>query len=281
MATTPFLTQLLVFLLGLCLGSLLNVVIDRLPVMLGHRWRTEAQASLELELEVELDDHPSLLTPQPCHHCQAPQRWRDRLPLLGWLMRRGRCTWCYTHINGHHPLVEIASGLLSLAVVVLFGVSWEAGFILAACLALLALAVIDLRTYLLPDAITLPLLWSGLLYQLLFHPMMLSSAVAGAMMGYLSLWGIFWAIKLTTGREGMGYGDFKLLAALGAWLGWAFMPIILVLSAGFGVIIALAVQINPARRGQPLPFGHLLALAGGASLLFGDDLMAVYLGMFS
>jgi len=278
MSPLLFSVWLFTLLLGLCLGSFLNVVITRLPVMLMREWRAEARAALELP--EESPPRFNLAVPKSlCPACEAPIRWHDNIPLAGWLKRRGRCADCHARISVQYPLIELAGGVLSVAVVALFGVSWEAGFILAACLTLLALAVIDFRTQLLPDIITLPLLWAGLLYQLLFQPLMLPSAVIGAMAGYLVLWGFYWAFKLITGKDGMGYGDFKLLAALGAWLGWSFLPLMLVLSAGFGAIVGLALQANPKRRGMPMPFGPFLVMAGFAALLAGDELMAAYLAL--
>lgn len=275
----PLIVWLIVLITGLCLGSFLNVVITRLPVMLMQHWRSEARAALEL------DNEPSprfnLAIPgSMCPRCEAPIAWHDNLPLIGWLKRRGRCAACQKPISIQYPLVEMAAGLLVLAVLALHGLTAESLFIYSACLMLLALAVIDFRTQLLPDVITLPLLWAGLLFQLLFQPFMLPNAVIGAMIGYLSLWSFYWLFKLVTGKEGMGYGDFKLLAALGAWLGWSFLPLILVLSAGLGAIVGLVAQASsPRLRGTPLPFGPFLALAGWVALLVGDELMALYLNL--
>lgn len=275
----PLIVWLAICLIGLCLGSFLNVVITRLPVMLMHHWRSEARAALELN--AEHSPRFNLATPSSlCPRCETPIAWHDNLPLIGWLKRRGRCAACQTTISMQYPLVELASGLLALTVLALQGFSAEAAFTYAACLMLLALAVIDFRTQLLPDVITLPLLWAGLLFQLLFQPLMLPSAVIGAMVGYLSLWSFYWLFKLVTGKEGMGFGDFKLLAALGAWLGWSFLPLILILSAGLGAIVGLIAQTClPNLRGQALPFGPFLALAGWVGLLVGDELMALYLNL--
>jgi leader peptidase (prepilin peptidase)/N-methyltransferase len=265
-------------LLGLCLGSFLNVVIVRLPVMLMLGWRSEAREALELPEE----ESPrfNLLVPRSiCPQCETPIAWHDNLPVLGWIKRRGRCAACETRISPQYPLVELAGAGLALAVVALYGASWQGLLVYGACLALLALAVIDLRTQLLPDAMTLPLLWAGLLYQLLFQPLMLPSAVIGAMAGYLALWSVYWLFKLVTGKEGMGYGDFKLLAALGAWLGWQYLPMVLILSAGVGAIVGIALQLAlPRLRGMPMPFGPYLASAGMIALLVGEPLMAAYIG---
>lgn len=266
-----------IFVLGLCLGSFLNVVITRLPVMLMHHWRREARTALELP--IEHSPRFNLATPGSlCPRCEQPIVWHDNLPLIGWMKRRGRCASCKANISLQYPLIELVGGLLALAVTLLQGFSISSLFIYAACMTLLALAVIDFRTYLLPDILTLPLLWAGLLYQLFFQPFLLTNAVIGAMGGYLILWSFFWAFKLLTGKEGMGHGDFKLLAALGAWLGWTFLPLLLLLSAGLGAIVGIIAQASfPRLRGAPLPFGPFLAIAGWVCLLVGNDLMAVYL----
>lgn len=275
----PLIVWLIILIAGLCLGSFLNVVITRLPVMLMQHWRSEARAALELDNEHS--PRFNLATPgSMCPRCEAPIAWHDNLPLIGWLKRRGRCATCQKPISIQYPLVEMAAGILALAVLALHGLNSASLFIYGACLMLLALAVIDFRTQLLPDVITLPLLWAGLLFQLLFQPFMLPNAVIGAMVGYLSLWSFYWLFKLVTGKEGMGFGDFKLLAALGAWLGWSFLPLILVLSAGLGAIVGLVAQAcSPRLRGTPLPFGPFLALAGWVALLVGDELMALYLSL--
>ncbi|WP_299235883.1 A24 family peptidase [uncultured Halomonas sp.] len=273
------LTPLAAF-IGLCLGSFLNVVIARLPVMLMLGWRAEAREALELPEEQQ--ETFNLLTPRSmCPSCETPIAWHDNIPVLGWLKRRGRCAHCATRISPQYPLVELAGGALAVAVVMLFGATWQGLFVLGACLSLLAMAVIDLRTQLLPDALTLPLLWAGLLYQLLFQPLLLPSAVIGAMAGYLVLWSFYWAFKLITGKEGMGYGDFKLLAALGAWMGWQYLPLLLILSAGVGAVLGILIQLAiPRLRGAPMPFGPYLALAGWIALLGGEPLMAVYSQFF-
>ncbi|MCE8031324.1 prepilin peptidase [Halomonas daqingensis] len=277
---SPTILLPLAALLGLCLGSFLNVVIVRLPVMLMLGWRSEAREALELP--EEQSPRFNLLVPRSiCPQCETPIAWHDNLPVLGWIKRRGRCAACEARISPQYPLVELAGAGLALAVVALYGASWQGLFVYGACLALLALAVIDLRTQLLPDAMTLPLLWAGLLYQLLFQPLMLPSAVIGAMAGYLALWSVYWLFKLVTGKEGMGYGDFKLLAALGAWLGWQYLPMILILSAGVGAIVGIALQLAlPRLRGAPMPFGPYLASAGMIALLVGEPLMASYGRLF-
>lgn len=280
MGLSPILLLAISLMLGLCFGSFLNVVITRLPVMLMRQWRNEALVALEQPAEA----HPRFNLAYPaslCPSCQHAIAWHDNLPLLGWLKRRGRCANCRTRISPQYPVVELMGGLLAVAVMQLHGPTLTSLFLYAACLTLLVLAVIDLRTYLLPDILTLPLLWMGLLYQLLFQPLMLPSAVIGAMAGYLILWSFYWLFKRLTGKEGMGFGDFKLLAALGAWLGWEMLPLLLIVSAGLGAIIGLTLQATmPRLRGQPMPFGPFLALAGWLGLLAGNELMALYLSLF-
>jgi len=268
---------LLVLMVGLCVGSFVNVVITRLPVMLMQQWRSEALAALEQPEEVQ--ERFNLAWPGSlCPACRIPIKWHDNLPLIGWLKRRGRCAACHGRISPQYPLVELAGGIIALATVALFGLTWQAVFIAAACYTLLAMAVIDLRTQLLPDILTLPLLWAGLLYQLLFQPLMLPAAVIGAMAGYLVLWSVYWLFKLVTGKEGMGYGDFKLLAALGAWVGWQTLPLVLIISAGIGALFGITWQLmRKDLRGLPMPFGPFLALGGWVALLMGDTLIALYL----
>jgi len=276
---SPTLQACLAGIFGLLIGSFLNVVITRLPVMMMRQWRAEAREALELEAE----DTPrfNLLVPASrCPGCDTPIKWHDNLPILGWLKRRGRCASCNTRISAQYPLVELAGGALGASIALIYGLEAQSLWIFGACLTLLVLSVIDFRTQLLPDAITLPLLWAGLAYQLLFQPLMLPSAVIGAMAGYLVLWSFYWLFKLITGKEGMGYGDFKLLAALGAWLGWQWLPLLLILSAGLGAVLGILLQLLvPRLRGAPMPFGPYLAVAGWIALLFGTPLMSLYLSV--
>ncbi|WP_069383739.1 prepilin peptidase [Halomonas caseinilytica] len=268
-------------LLGLSLGSFLNVVITRLPVMLMRRWRAEARAALSLDAEPS--PRFDLLSPSSiCPRCETPIAWRHKLPLISWLGLRGRCAYCRQPISAQYPLVELAGGLFAVTILALQGPTLEAAFLLVACLTLLALAVIDLRLQLLPDILTLPLLWAGLLYHWLFQPLGLPDAVLGAMLGYVSLWGFHALFQRVTGKQGMGHGDFKLMAAMGAWLGWPYLPLLLILAAAGGALFGLASQaLDPAKRGQPMPFGPWLALAGWIMLLAGEPLMALYLQWFS
>ncbi|WP_231498729.1 MULTISPECIES: prepilin peptidase [Halomonas] len=271
-----FASLALVALLGLCLGSFLNVIITRLPVMLMQQWRTEARAALELSDDIE--EPLSLARPRSrCPRCLTPIAWHDNLPLLGWLKRRGRCANCQGRISIQYPLVELASALLAVCFCILHGPTWPALWLYGASLTLLALAVIDLRTQLLPDALTLPLLWCGLLYQLLFNPASLDDAVIGATAGYAVLWAIGKAFHVLTGRDGMGLGDVKLIAALGAWLGWQLLPLVILIAALLGAISGLLIQWRSRHlKGQPLPFGPSLVLAGGLGLLAGNELLTGY-----
>lgn len=238
----------LLTLLALCVGSLLNVVVYRLPRILQQM----------------KDDAYSLWLPRShCPRCLTPIGWRDNVPLLSWLWLRGRCRHCQAPISRRYPLTELGALLLaliaalcippSLALVATLGLGWM----------LLALALIDYDHQLLPDDLTLPLLWLGLLFQLVGGTVTLTDAVIGAMTGYLCLWLLYWAFRLVTGRETLGYGDFKLLAALGAWLGWAALPSLLLAAALAGIVITLAARLAQQRPlNAPLPFGPLLALAG-------------------
>ncbi|GED42292.1 MULTISPECIES: prepilin peptidase [Cobetia] len=276
---SPALQACLSGIFGLLIGSFLNVVITRLPVMMMRQWRAEAREALELEPEAS--PRFNLLVPASrCPGCDTPIKWHDNLPVIGWLKRRGRCASCNTRISAQYPLVELAGGALGASIALIYGLEAQSLWIFGACLTLLVLSVIDFRTQLLPDAITLPLLWAGLAYQLLFQPLMLPSAVIGAMAGYLVLWSFYWLFKLVTGKEGMGYGDFKLLAALGAWLGWQWLPLLLILSAGLGAVLGILLQLLvPRLRGAPMPFGPYLAVAGWIALLFGTPLMSLYLSV--
>ncbi|MBW4046655.1 MAG: prepilin peptidase [Proteobacteria bacterium] len=256
---------------GLTVGSFLNVVIYRLPVMLETAWQRDAQATLQPKLAPSTSEPFNLLHPHSrCGHCGHAIRWWENVPVLSWILLRARCSGCGTHIAARYPLVELLSGILSASVIALHGLSpWSLGLVMLLW-ALIALAFIDYDTTLLPDSITLPLLWLGLLLHASLDPGFLPQAVWGAAVGYASLWTVYQAFKLLTGKEGMGYGDFKLFAALGAWFGVvALLPIIL-LSAVAGAVIGIALQFSGlAERGKPIPFGPFLATAGLIMLLLG------------
>ncbi|WP_456267531.1 A24 family peptidase [Kushneria sp. AK178] len=273
---TDPLSLLFIALLALTLGSFLNVVIARLPVMLSRQWAREAHQMLGQTPPTQTPCN--LLLPRSrCPECASTIAWHDNLPLLGYLKRRGRCAQCRCRISVQYPLVEAASLVLILWIVWHDGMTVDSAALTLACLTLLALAVIDLRTLLLPDVLTLPLLWGGLLYQLIAYPDRLADAVAGAAAGYGIAWGFYWCFRLVTGREGLGRGDFKLLAALGAWCGWQTLPLILVLSATAGAVLGIALQLLlPRLRGAPMPFGPFLSAAGMLVLLGGDRVIELY-----
>ncbi len=265
-------------LFGLTIGSFLNVVIHRLPIMMERDW---AGQCAELRNEAPPVFEPlSLAKPRSrCPSCGHAIGAIDNIPLLSWLLLRGKCRGCQAAISIRYPLVELATG------VIFAGLAWHFGFTsagLAALVfaaALIALTGIDFDTQLLPDDITLPLLWTGLLVNIWGTFVPLKSAVIGAMAGYLALWSIYWGFKIFTGKEGMGYGDFKLLAALGAWLGWEMLPLTVLLSSFVGAAIGLTL-IVVARHGRnvPIPFGPYLAIAGLIALVWGKPLTQAYLG---
>lgn len=266
-------------LLGLLVGSFLNVVIHRLPKMMEAEWRLNCQ-SLDGQTPSEPPKKFNLLTPRSsCPHCGHAITAIENIPLISYLGLRGKCRACKAPISLRYPAVELFTGILTALV------SWKLGyggmtvFAWLFVFALIALTFIDLDTQLLPDDITLPLLWLGLLVNLNGGFTDLSSAVTGAAAGYLILWSIYWLFKLITGKEGMGYGDFKLLAAIGAWFGWQMLPAVILLSSLAGSVIGIGLILF-ARHGRstPIPFGPYLALGGIAALFFGPTLASFYLG---
>lgn len=266
-------------LFGLVVGSFLNVVIHRLPIMMHREWEQEARAVLDLPPATEQPDRYDLWWPRSqCPACDRPIRAHENIPVLSFILLRGRCPGCATRISWQYPAVELLTALLFAITVWHFGPT-PAG--LAALLftgILIAAAGIDARTTLLPDQLTLPLLWFGLAcnYFGLFTD--LESAVLGAIAGYLSLWTIYHGYRLLTGKEGMGFGDFKLLAALGAWLGWQALPAILLLASLVGAVVGISLILLRGRdRNIPIPFGPFLAAAGWMALIWGDFLETFYL----
>ena len=264
-------------LLGLLVGSFLNVVILRLPRMMEQDWKRECREILELE-PVEEQKISLSSPPSCCTNCGASIRPWQNIPVISWLLLRGQCAGCKTPISVQYPLVEAATGLMSLACAVHFGWSLQLLPALILTWTLITLTVIDLRTQLLPDSITLPLLWLGLALGLVPAFTNLHDAVVGAIAGYLSLWSIFHLFRLLTGKEGMGYGDFKLFAALGAWLGWQALPMIILLSSVVGAAVGIGL-IALRRQGKdvPIAFGPYLAAAGWIALIWGDQISAAYL----
>jgi len=264
-------------LLGLLVGSFLNVVIHRLPIMMQRDWRAQAREFLELPAEPAAIFN-LVLPHSHCPQCDHQIRAWENIPLVSWLALRGKCSACRAPISRRYPLVELLCGLLSAYVAWHFGFSWQAGAMLVLTWGLLAMSMIDIDHQLLPDAIVLPLLWLGLIVNGfgLFAP--LSDALWGAIAGYLSLWSVYWLFKLVTGKEGMGYGDFKLLAMLGAWGGWQVLPLTILLSSVVGAVLgSLMLRLQKAESGTAIPFGPYLAIAGWIALLWGDRITSSYL----
>jgi len=263
---------------GLLIGSFLNVVILRLPARMAAAWQREARELLQLEPDVAPLPPGIVREPSHCMHCQHRLSAFDNIPLFGWLLLRGRCRYCGTRISIQYPLVELLCGILGAVVVWKFGPTWTAMAGLVLTWTLVACAGIDVRTQLLPDRLTLPLLWLGLILALV--PLFASApaAIVGAAVGYLSLWTVYWAFKLLTGKEGMGYGDFKLLAALGAWMGpTALLPVIL-LSSFIGALVGGGMILWRRHDAQvPIPFGPFIAAAGWVWFMAGDRLLHGYL----
>ncbi|MGE3161513.1 MAG: A24 family peptidase [Burkholderiales bacterium] len=270
----PSVLPWLALVLGLCLGSFLNVVIHRLPRMMEREWREQCAelGAPPAAAEAGPAGRYNLLVPRSaCPSCGARITALQNVPVLSWLALRGRCAACGARIAARYPVVEIAAGLIGAYA------AWRYGFTLKALgamgfgWALLALAVIDLDTQLLPDDITLPLVWAGLLLNLHGTFVPLGTAVIGAVAGYLALWLVYWAFKLATGKEGMGRGDFKLLAAIGAWLGWQKLPLVILLSSVVGAAVGIAlILLMRHGREKPIPFGPYLAAAGLIALFWGD-----------
>jgi len=265
--------------LGLVVGSFFNVVIYRLPLMMESRWRRDCCELLEQEQEKEAAAL-TLATPNShCPHCGTAIKPWQNIPVLSYLFLRGKCAACGVGISLRYPAVELATGLLTLSLASAFPISAALLGAIAFTWALIVLTMIDVDHKLLPDNITLPLLWLGLVFNLAGTYVSLEDAVLGAMLGYLLLWSVYWLFKLVTGKEGMGYGDFKLLAALGAWLGWQALPLIILLSSLVGAVCGIMLMIAKRRgREVPIPFGPYLAAAGWISLMWGEEITSRYLG---
>jgi leader peptidase (prepilin peptidase) / N-methyltransferase len=278
MLSNPLIFALCAALLGLCVGSFLNVVIHRLPKMMEREWRAEC-AELAGE-EAPAAERYNLVVPRSaCPSCKRPITALENIPLLSWLVLRGKCAGCSARISPRYPAVEALSAALSAYVAWHFGFGMAAAGALLFTWAMIALTFIDLDTFYLPDSITLPLLWLGLLLNINGTYSPLSDAVIGAAAGYLSLWGVYWIFKWATGKEGMGYGDFKLLAAIGAWLGWQMLPLTILLSSLVGAVIGIGLIVFAGRgRSVPIPFGPYLAIAGMIALLHGPALTRAWFG---
>jgi leader peptidase (prepilin peptidase) / N-methyltransferase len=272
------LSPLALALFGLCIGSFLNVVVHRLPLILERGWKLESAELLGVKADVPAEI--GLAKPRSrCPSCGHPIAWHENIPLVGYMRLRGRCSACKAPISLRYPLVEALTALLFAAVAYRFGAQPVTLLWCAFVAALLALAAIDWDTTLLPDSLTLPLLWGGLVASALGWTVPLSTALWGAVAGYLSLWSVYWLFKLTTGKEGMGFGDFKLLAALGAWLGWQMvLPIVLGASV-LGAVVGIAMKMSSAlREGRYVPFGPFLAGSGLVVLLAGPERVLDWLG---
>jgi len=277
--SSPELFTLLILTIGLLVGSFLNVVIYRLPVMMAIGWKKECKEYLEIE-ETETSNEPfNLMVPlSRCPSCKAPIKPYQNIPVLSYLYLKGQCANCKTHIALRYPLIEAFTGLTSAIVAWHFGYSIATLFALLLSWSLIALSFIDIDHQLLPDSITLPMLWLGLFLSLFSVYTDTDSSIIGAIAGYLSLWTVYQLFKLTTGKEGMGYGDFKLLSLFGAWLGWQYLPLIILLSSLVGAVIGISMIIFTKKdRNIPIPFGPYLAAAGWLALIWGDKINALYL----
>jgi len=274
---TPAVVLLLIAVLGLAVGSFLNVVILRLPPRLAWQWQTSAGTPGTVADPPK--PPPGLVRPgSRCPTCKQSIHWWENIPLLSYVLLRGRCSHCDAHISLRYPAVEALTALLSITVFWVLGLDWQLAAALILTWGLIVLSFVDLDHMLLPDVITLPLLWLGLLVNLAGGFCDIGSAVIGAVSGYLVLWIIFHVYRMISGREGFGYGDFKLLAALGAWLGWQMLPLVLLLASLCGAVIGITlIMLTPREARQPLPFGPYLAVAGWIVLLWGDALLATYL----
>ena len=267
-----------IFLIGLLIGSFLNVVIYRLPKMMQRNWEVQSRECLQLPATDSTTTFNLILPNSQCPHCNHEIKAWENIPLLSWLALRGRCSACKAPISKRYPLVELACGLTSAFVAWHFGFSWQTGGMLLLSWGLLAMSLIDADHQLLPDDLVLPLLWLGLIVNSFGLFTSLPEALWGAIAGYLSLWSVYWLFKLVTGKEGMGYGDFKLLAMLGAWGGWQILPLTILLSSLVGAVLGIIMlRLRNAETGTPLPFGPYLAIAGWTALIWGAQITDSYL----
>lgn len=275
--STPFLL-IATGLLGLAVGSFLNVVIHRLPLMMEREWRSHCAEITSDEMVPDAEPF-NLTTPRSrCPHCGHAITALENIPVLSYLWLRGKCSGCGAKISVRYPLIETVTAVFSIAVVWHFGFGWQALGGLFLTWALIALTLIDFDHQLLPDSITLPFLWIGLSLSLFGVYTDSHAAIIGALAGYLSLWSVYWLFKKLTGKEGMGFGDFKLLALLGAWMGWQMLPVVILLSSAVGAVVGISLILFRGRdKNIPIPFGPYLAAAGWIALLWGHDLTNAYL----
>jgi leader peptidase (prepilin peptidase)/N-methyltransferase len=271
---------------SLMIGSFLNVVIHRLPIMMERSWRQQCEAFLEEdngEVKQEEADKPkekyNLIIPgSRCPHCGHQIGPLENIPVVSYLFLKGKCSSCGQRISVRYPIIEAVTALLSVIVAWQFGFGWQTAAGLALTWALIALTMIDFDKQLLPDDITLPYVWIGLLLAMFGVFANVDSSIIGAVAGYLSLWSFYWIFKILTGKEGMGYGDFKLLAALGAWFGWQMLPVIILLSSFVGAIVGISLILFLGRdKNVPIPFGPYIATAGWIAMLWGKDITDAYL----
>lgn len=278
LASSPLAFAFCALVLGLLVGSFLNVVGYRLPKMMVRDWKIQAREVLELPPEPQPERFNLILPHSRCPHCSHKIRAWENVPVVSYLVLGGKCSSCKAPISKRYPLVELACGLMSAFVAWHFGFGWQAGAVLVLSWGLLSMSLIDADHQLLPDAIVLPLLWLGLIVNSFGLFASLDDALWGAVAGYLVLWCVFWLFKLITGKEGMGYGDFKLLAMLGAWGGWQILPLTILLSSIVGAVLGLILlRLRNVQTSTPIPFGPYLAIAGWIALLWGDQITSSYL----
>lgn len=284
----PYALPIVILILSLLIGSFLNVVILRYPIMLFRSWLIDSQNLADnLPKHSALEDLESPYTlskpASHCPRCHSPVKAWQNIPIISYLILKGKCSSCAeqgqeTKISIRYPLVELATGLLSLALLIKFPWSIQLAAMLVFTWSLVAMSMIDIDHQILPDSMTLSLMWLGLLLNIDHTFVDLQSAVIGAATGYLSLWSVYWLFKFATGKDGMGFGDFKLLAALGAWFGWQFLPMIILLSSLVGAIVGIAgIMIMGRDKNIPIPFGPYLAAAGWIAAMWGNDIMLWYL----
>jgi leader peptidase (prepilin peptidase)/N-methyltransferase len=287
LAGSPLLFAGAVFLVSLLIGSFLNVVIHRLPIMMEREWRAQCEELARTPAAEIPEGRFDLVAPRSrCPSCGAPITAMQNIPVLSYLALGGRCAHCKTRISPRYPVVELTTAVLAALAAWRFGFGWETAAAMLLTFALFSISVIDLDHQIIPDSISLPLIWIGLFLSL-WHPMPDAdvlfvdpkSSIVGALAGYLSLWCVYHLFRLLTGKEGMGYGDFKLLAGLGAWLGWQMLPLIILLSALVGALVGIAlIAFRRHDRNVPIPFGPYLAAAGWVALIWGETIVDWYLG---
>jgi leader peptidase (prepilin peptidase)/N-methyltransferase len=272
----------IVFVFTLLIGSFLNVVIYRLPKMLEQGWKSECREFLADELAKPIKSDNSFITlstpSSSCPKCQHKIRFYENIPVISWLFLRGKCSQCHNKISLRYPLVELLTAILSVVIAANYGVTFTTLMLLVLTWGLICLTLIDVDHMLLPDQITLPLLWLGLLVNINGTIVLLHDAVIGAVAGYISLFSVFWLFKLITGKDGMGHGDFKLVALFGAWLGWQLLPLLILMASAVGAVIGISLMVfKNHQREQAIPFGPYLAVAGWITLLWGNGIWSWYL----